>query len=387
MINITNKANCSGCTACYNICPKSAITMVEDSEGFLYPKVDTEKCVDCGFCDKVCPLLHYGKSQKNTVLRAYVAHHRNKNIWYESSSGGAFTAITDYVYANDGVVFGAVYDSDFQIRHDKAETPKEALKFRGSKYAQSRLNDVFKEIKKGLASGRKILFSATPCQVAGLYSYLRKDYDNLFTVDLICHCVPSPKVFKDYIKYIETKYKKKIVRINMKDKTQGWPIQTPRLYFDDGSSLFAVKDSYLWETIFYSYLAIRPSCHSCRFSNLNRVGDITIGDYWGVEKYHPEYNLPQGASLVLINTPKGEKAFEEISSKLESTVTDVVKALPNTLLYSTKPHPKRSEFWKDYHQMPFEKVCKKYLEPTVIGRLKRFVFRALSIFKRKITKQ
>lgn len=386
MINIIDKANCTGCTACHNICPKNAITMIADVEGFLYPKIDEQICIKCGCCEKICPILNDGKNTKNNVINAYVAHHKNEQIWYESSSGGVFTAITEYIYANKGTVYGAAYNPYFKICHEKAETPKEALKFRGSKYAQSELNEIFKEVKKDLSNGKKVLFSGTPCQIAGLQSYLHKDFLNLLTVDLICHCVPSPKVFKDYIQYIENKYKKKIVRINMKDKTDGWPVQSPRIYFKDGTTLFANKDSYLWETIFYSYLAIRPSCHECHFSNLNRTGDITIGDYWGVEKFHPEYNHPNGASLILINTQKGKGAFKNICNFLNYKETNAEKALPNTLLYSTKPHTKREEFWIDYQKMSFERICKKYLERTIIEKLKRFIFRYLSTIKRIIKK-
>lgn len=382
MVEINVRENCSGCSACYCICPKSAITMTEDSEGFLYPKVNKLTCIDCGLCEKVCPLHNSDSIKNNSVIHAYVAHHKDVDIWYESSSGGAFSAITEYIFNKKGIVYGAVYDTNFQIVHDSAENYSESLKFRGSKYAQSRMNDTFKEIKSNLNIGKNVLFSGTPCQVAGLKSFLHKDFDNLITVDLICHCVPSPMVFKDYITFIEEKHKKKIARINMKDKTKGWPVQSPRIYFEDGSSLFGEKDSNLWESIFYSYLAIRPSCHKCPFANLNRVGDITIGDYWGVEKFHPNFNNPNGASIILINSQKGHAVFDEIVKYLEVELTDAIKALPSSLIYTTKPHPKRNTFWEDYYSCSFEKICKKYFESSkkqillsILIRIKKRILR------------
>lgn len=377
MIKITDKANCTGCTACYNICPKQSITMQSDHEGFLYPLVDDKTCIECGLCEKVCPVINYESTSKNEVISAYAAHHKNKDTWYLSSSGGAFSSIVEYIYAKGGVVYGAAYNDEFQVCHERAESKDEALKFRGSKYSQSALYDVFKAVKNDLILGKLVLFSGTPCQIAGLQSFLRKDYENLLTVDLICHCVPSPKVFKDYIKYIERKYQKKIVHINMKDKTEGWPVQSPRIYFDDGTSLFGEYDSFLWEKIFYSYLAVRPSCHKCKFANLNRVGDITIGDYWRVEKIHPEFNHPNGVSLVLVNTDKGHKCFTCISDSLDYTNTNAQKALPNTLLYTTKPNPRRSNFWKDYSNLSFERLLKKYLEPTFYMKFKQIAYKTL----------
>ena len=189
-------------------------------------------------------------------------------------------------------------------------------------------------------------------------------------------------VFRDYINYIEGKHKKKIVRINMKDKTKGWPVQSPRIYFEDGTSLFGEKDSNLWESIFYSYYAIRPSCHKCVFANLNRVGDITIGDYWGVEKFHPKFNDPKGASIMLINSQKGQAAFEEIVKNLEVELTDEKTALPSSLVYVTKPHPQRNSFWEDYANYSFDKICKKYFVMSnkqkiifILKRIKKHIFR------------
>lgn len=380
MIVVDDKRNCTGCTACKSICPRDAISMVSDNEGFLYPHVNNDLCINCGLCDSVCPLPKRDK-QDNVCssLDAYVAHYGNSDeLWYESSSGGVFTAITEYVIENNGIVYGAAYNKEWKVEHCSATSLTDALAFRGSKYVQSELNDTFREIKSYLLAGRLVLFSGTPCQVAGLKSYLKKDWNNLITVDLLCHCIPSPRLFKDYINYIQKRYKKRISRINMKDKTLGWnSFQTPRIYFEDGSSIFNIEDSKLWETIFYSHIAVRPSCYSCRFSNLNRVGDITIGDYWGVEKYHPEYSVPNGASIMLINSRRGQEAFEGFSNRLKYEITDPIKGLPSSLVYAVSPHPKRSQFWLDYEKMSFTQICNRYFGLGLLNKIKR----RLSSFK------
>lgn len=377
MINIINKGNCTGCSACYSVCTHAAIEMKPDNEGFLYPHVNQGKCINCGLCETVCPISARDKiTDSYNVLNGYVAHYRgDDDIWYNSSSGGAFTAITDYIFDCGGAVYGAAYNDDFVVIHERANDKVEALKFRGSKYVQSNLKECFKEIRSLLRNNQQVLFSGTPCQVAGLKSYLRKDYENLLTVDLICHCVPSPRVFKDYIHYIQDKYKKIISHINMKDKTLGWDkFQTPRIYFDDGTSIFNEEDTRLWETIFYSHIAVRPSCHSCRFSNLNRVGDLTIGDYWGVEKFHPQFSNAKGASIILVNSEKGKSVFPEIASSLEYEETNVVSALPSSLVYSTTPHPCRKQFWKHYEKKSFEEMVDLYYGGGVKNRIRRKLY-------------
>lgn len=389
MIEIQDKSNCSGCSACASICTRQAITMIADNEGFKYPSVHKDLCIDCGLCDKVCPIKRRDSLiPEETLPKAYAAHYKGDDkIWYESASGGAFTAITDYVFNNGGIVYGACYNEKFEVLHDSADNAINAIKFRDSKYVQSNINDCFSRIKTDLDKNRLVLFSGTPCQVSGLRCFLRKDYANLLTVDLICHCVPSPRVFKDYLHYIETKYGKKIVKIHTKDKTLGWnKFQTPRIYFEDGTSIFNIEDSRLWEIIFYSHIAVRPSCHACRFANFHREGDLTIGDFWGVEKQHPEYSVPNGASLILVNTDKGTKAFEEIKDNIVYAESDVIKALPDTLLYATKPHTKRANFWNDYERLSFISLSNKYFGTGKLNAIKRRIKWLINIPYRIIKK-
>lgn len=389
MIDINDKSSCTGCSACASICANHAITMTGDNEGFKYPSLNKELCVDCGLCNKVCPVERRDSLPSDRIIpKAYAAHYKNDDkIWYESASGGAFTAITDYVFKHNGIVYGACYNEKLEVCHDSADNPTEATKFRDSKYVQSDINDCYHRIKEDLNNNKLVLFSGTPCQVSGLKCFLRKDYANLLTVDLICHCVPSPRVYKDYLRYIENKYGKKVIKIHTKDKTLGWnKFQTPRIYFEDGSSIFNIEDSRLWEIIFYSHIAVRPSCHKCRFANLHREGDLTIGDFWGVEKQHPEYSVPNGASLILVNTDKGTKAFEEINKKLVYAESDVINALPDTLLYATTPHPKRQMFWVDYEKMRFRSLSNKYFGTGKLNGIKRKIRRLINIPYRIIKK-
>lgn len=382
MIVISKKESCTGCTACYSVCPKHAITMVADSEGFKYPFVDATLCIDCGVCDNTCPIKRRDKREESKVTPvAYAAHYSsNERVWYESASGGAFTAITDYIYKRRGIVYGAAFNDAMEVVHDSADNPSDAVRFRDSKYVQSDLRDTFLRVKNDLTKSKLVLFSGTPCQVAGLKGFLKKDFENLLTVDLICHSVPSPSVFQDYINYIQKKYGKRIVRICFKDKTLGWDkFQTPRIYFDDGTDIFNVDDSKLWALLFYSYLVVRPSCHACRFSNLVREGDITIGDFWGVEKLCPEYNVPNGASLMLLNSDKGKKSFDDISSNLRFSLANAKEALPNTLLYTTTPNPQRQKFWEEYNRSNFISVVNKYLEIGPYYERKRLIRKLFNV--------
>lgn len=363
MIRLNTKADCCGCTACASICSHNAIKMIEDEEGFLYPVIDSNNCIECGACEKACPVIFRDKGKFQLVQQSlYVCHHKNEEIWQSSSSGGIFTALSDYVFSNGGVVYGAMYDENFAVVHGAAENEYEAIKFRGSKYSQSDLTGVYTDIKQRLKTDQLVLFSGTPCQVEGLRSFLRKPYPNLITVDLLCHCVPSPKVFRDYITFLKKKYKSDIAAINMKDKTNGWTNQSLRLTLADGTTRFGEENTRLWNKLFYSHTIARPSCHSCRFSNINRPGDITIGDYWGIENVHPEYFDKRGISLLITNTPQGEKIFEAIKHSLVYIQSDISKALTSKYVYATKPSPIRAQFWNYYLCHGFENTIKKYYD-------------------------
>lgn len=363
MIPLNVKADCCGCTACASICSQQAIVMYEDIEGFLYPNADTSKCTECGLCEKVCPIIH--RDTYPTIFNKqnlYACHHKNERIWQSSSSGGIFSALTEHVFSNGGVVYGAMYDEDFVVVHRVAESEQDSIQFRGSKYSQSNLRGIYPEIKERLKRNQLVLFSGTPCQVEGLKSFLRKSYSNLITVDLLCHCIPSPKVFRDYVSFLKKKYKSDVSSVNMKDKTNGWTNQSLRLTLADGTTRFGEENTRLWNKLFYSHTIARPSCHSCRFSNINRPGDITIGDYWGIENVHPEFFDQRGISLFVTNTPQGEHIFEAIKDNVEYIKSDISKALTPKYVYTTTPSPIRQEFWKYYHDHGFEKTIQRFYD-------------------------
>lgn len=362
MILNIEKHDCCGCSACMSICTKSAITMKEDEEGFLYPHTDLSLCNNCGQCSRVCPIIRYDqKAIEGSPLGIFALHHKDDYTWSNSSSGGAFAAISDYVFAQQGCVFGAAYNDKFKVQHLKAENPTEALKFRGSKYVQSDIRLIYQAVKQELKKGRIVLFSGTPCQVEGLKGFLNKPYHNLITVDLVCHCIPSPRVFSDYLQFIQEKKGRHIKKIMMKDKTLGWGNQKIRITFDDDSEWFDTPETNLWSNLFYSQLISRPSCHSCRFANFNRPGDITIGDFWGIEKSHPDFFDTRGISLLFVNTEIGHKVFNSIKSDLKYLLSSKESCSQPNLFHPVAPSPQRELFWQDYRCASFPKICKAYL--------------------------
>lgn len=361
MIKLNSPYDCCGCTACESVCGHHAITMLEDKMGFLYPTTDVQKCIDCGLCNKACPIIRYDSIEDKTANpKVYALHNKNLKVWQTSSSGGVFATMVDYAIGRNGIVFGAAYDECFAVRHRKAETQAEALAFRGSKYVQSDMRGIYLEVRRNLRAGRFVLFSGTPCQVEGLKGFLMKPYDNLLTVDIMCHGVPSPKVFADYVKFIQTNSPFRLTCIYMKDKEFGWSYQNLRLYFGKHKSQFNTIVSNLWNKIFYSHLATRPSCHKCRFTNYLHSGDITIGDFWGIENSHPEFYDDKGISLLFANNKKGEQVWHAIKEKFEYIESDTKRCVQPNLQHPAKEPEEKATFWKEYESIGFKKNIKRY---------------------------
>lgn len=378
MIKLENSVDCSGCTACVHICPQQCISFNPDSEGFYYPLVDTDKCTDCGLCDRVCPVLHWRKQPKEATPAVYAATIGDKEILLNSASGGAFSVFANWVITEGGVVFGAIYDQQFKVVHGKAETTAELSKLRGSKYVQSDLGTIYLEIKKLLKEGRNVLFTGVPCQVAGLKLYLRKDYQHLYCADLICHGVPSPKVFADYINFVQRK--KKLSGINMRWKGL-WKNSSCKLFYKDGTSVVDMT----WRNLYAKGVMDRPSCHQCEFTHFNRVGDITIADYWGIEKVHPEFFNEKGVSLMLINTLKGKQLFDVVKQHLLIQSSSCSKCIQPRLIDPPQPSPSRNQFWEDYERMDFERIIRKYAGYGWTNRMitipKRIVYKLLKALR------
>ena len=326
MISITQKQDCCGCNACAQICPKQCITMQEDNEGFLYPRVDTENCIDCHLCEKTCPVSNHGTERK--PLKVYAAINKDEEVRKQSSSGGIFTVLAEQIVKQGGVVFGARFDERWQVKHDYAENMDGLAAFRGSKYVQSQIGNSYQEAERFLKAGRKVLFSGTPCQIAGLRNYLRKEYDNLLTVDFICHGVPSPMVWRRYLKEeVARQCDRKnsvlphpiheedvlVEGISFRDKTMGWKKYSfaltlsttngsgDKIQFCSCSPM--TKNEYLRG--FMSNVYLRPSCYSCAFKCLKSKSDITLGDFWNIRLYNKHLDDNLGLSLMLLNNSRG----------------------------------------------------------------------------------
>lgn len=325
MIQIVDKSQCCGCTACVSVCPKQCIAMQEDEEGFLYPVVDTSFCIDCNLCQKVCPELH--PMNTRTPLRVYAAKHKDEQIRLASSSGGIFTLLAEKVIDEGGVAFGARFNASWEVVHDYTETKEGLTAFRGSKYVQSWLGNCFSKVRSFLSEGRKVMFTGTPCQVAGLEQYLRKEYDNLLTVDVVCHGVPSPKVWRMYLDELLTrqgngkntvlshsaKKEKRINSIEFRSKSTGWKKFSFAIALSeaiaDGEENSVLLSSIFTENpymnAFLSNLSLRPSCYDCPAKSGKSGSDITIADFWGIENVLPEFDDDKGISLVLSYSEKG----------------------------------------------------------------------------------
>lgn len=346
MINIKNKADCCGCGACQQSCPKNCITMASDGEGFLYPQVDEAACVNCGLCEKVCPIL---KKQKPSAydVTAYAAYTSNEEIRRISSSGGIFSVLAQEILSRGGVVAGAAFDEDLSVRHILVQKDGELNRLRGSKYVQSRMEDTYIQIRDLLKQEKAVLFTGVSCQVAGLKAFLGREYDNLYTVDVLCHGVPSPKVWKAYCQEKEGVFGEKPSEVSFRDKRISWRKYSismksgqNELYCRRGG-----EDAYL--QVFLKDLCLRPSCHSCRFKNVPRLSDLTIGDAWGIEKHMPDMDDDRGTSVVLVNSRKGQALWDCVAEKVVFRSGEVDVLLPKNAdsRRSVNPHPNRSRFF------------------------------------------
>lgn len=338
---LPSKEICCGCTACFNKCPKLAITMKEDTEGFLYPIIDKSKCINCGLCEKVCPIFNHIKNDEKQ--EAYIAYANEIAIRRESSSGGIFSLIAQYVLLLNGVVYGAVYDEGFRVYHIGVENVKDLHKLRGSKYTQSNLGSCYAEVKAHLAQNRLVLFSGTACQIAGLVAYLRKAPENLITIDILCHGVPSPRLWHQYVEY--QAQKDKITRISQRNKDYGWKGYHVKIEYESAPSYCVPywEDSY--SKLFLGDVALRHSCYHCSYKDMERPSDITLGDCWGIEKYNPKMDDDMGTSVVVIHTEKGLMLYRELQNQLVDLKVNLDEVLPESAhsRKSVAPHANRGK--------------------------------------------
>ena len=359
MIKIVNQSDCCGCSACASVCGHKAIVMQPDGLGFLYPVVDKDLCVECGLCEKVCTFNgKYDKSNNMAEPEVYAVRHKNIREVETSRSGAMFIAVSDWILEQGGVVYGAGYTDHFRVVHKRAVTKMERDEFKGSKYVQSDMNTIFGQVKNDLKQGLFVLFSGTPCQTSGLRSYLsifKMDMTKLYICDIVCHGVPSPYYWRDYLAYIERKQGMKAVSVNFRDKTKlGWTAHKESFTFANGKT-------YTYTYTFYKHIMFRHSCGICHFANLQRPSDITIADFWGWEKVDSCINADdKGVSLVMVNSLQGRRLFDEVKESIRFIQTDVKHCLQPNLQYPSVIHPKRDAFERDYLRYGFVYVGKKY---------------------------
>ena len=373
MINITDKSKCCGCRACEQACPVGCISQEIDSEGFNYPKVDAAKCINCGACDKVCPIIVAENKPKEDGpdygIDAYGGWITDEDVRQDSSSGGAFTALADSVLDEGGKVYGCYLDSDKKAVHIGIDSKDQVKILRGSKYVQSDTLSVYSEIQELINSGRKVLFVGAPCQCAGLDAFIKKNRDKLFTVDFICHGVPTPRLFADYINSLESKKGSKITAFRFRNKDKGWNqsgLQLGTYYeFEDGSSVRnypAFNDKFM--NAFLDDIALRPCCYECKFKSLPKYyADFTIADFWGVNHCNKELNDKKGTSLILVHSNRGKKFWEGVKSKFNCEKVDFKSSITKnpTIIKSVRRKKNRDKFFEDYNNYGYEYVEKKYM--------------------------
>lgn len=390
MIKIDKKEKCCGCTACASICPVNAITMTPDEEGFLYPVVDEVRCVDCGRCETVCPIVQKFKLPEDHV-GAFVAQSKEKEILNECTSGGFADAANRYVIeCLDGCAIGVAFDDAFLPSHTIADSYHEAKKFRNSKYAQSDLRGVFPRVRQLLENGKVVLFTGTPCQVAGLKSFLKKDFTNLICIDLVCRSVPSPRLWREYLEWQEQKYNSKIGSIACRKKTYGYHSGALEIEFENGRHYSGSNRVDYYMKLFHHDVCARPSCYSCAFKTQHRCSDITLFDSWNAAKIADEAFMDNdlGFTNVLVHTKKGHELVKKIESVryYETTPEKMFRYTGGMEKNSVIKPETRESFYSDLGKMGFFDTAKKYVSVTMIDilieRLKPFKY-ALQKYYRK----
>lgn len=373
MITITDKHKCCGCSACAQRCPKNSVTMRQDEEGFLYPQVDAKTCVDCGLCEKVCPVLT--PMQSYEPMRVFAARNPDEDVREESSSGGVFTMLAERTVREGGIVFGANWDKNWNVKHSFTDTIEGLKVFRSSKYVQSNIDGNYKEAEAFLKDGRKVLFSGTPCQIAGLKAFLRRDYDNLLTIECACHGVPSPDLWQRYL--AEVSNGKKIIYINHRDKRTGWRNYSVVIKYADGSELSELHDDNLWIRAFIKNIDLRPSCYQCAFKVFRSQADITLADLWGDRLLLTNQNDDKGITLLIARTPKARDFLIGVEAIQDYTLQDVVP-FNGALVIPAKQHPRRSEFMTCMKKSEsFSGLIKTMTKAPFVLRLKRVISRAI----------
>lgn len=358
--------NCTGCGACASVCPKKCIRMEADREGFLRPVIDTYHCAQCGACKNACPVLHPVANSVNSD--AYAAMNNDRAIRQESTSGGIFTLLCQWVFEHGGIAFGAAFEDNFSVSHCMAHSLEELRKFRGAKYSQSIIGNSYIETKELLDAGNYVLFSGTPCQIAGLKSFLQKEYDKLILVDLVCHGVPSPYVWAHYIHYRSQVDADGAAptSICLRSKETGWPSYSVRFDYENKKKYSALNSSDPFIQCFVNNLCLRPSCYRCIYKGILRCSDFTLGDYWGVWTQLPEYNDGTGTSIVLLHTPKSHQIWKDLSAQIKTVAVSPNHCMDEnpSALYAPSLPLIRSNFMTQYKTHDFLELVQELVPST-----------------------
>jgi len=387
MIEIVDKKICTGCSACVSICPTRAIYFESDYEGFVYPKTDKDKCIKCKKCIKVCPTYNEYRSNNNENPDVYAGWNKNEEVRLNSTSGGVFTLLAQYILNNNGYVVAAEYRDDFSVYHTIISNLNDIKKQRQSKYLQSDINDVFVKIKKLLNEENLVLFCGTPCQNAGLKSYLGKEYENLFLCDFICRGVISPKVFKKYLIDIEEQYEQKITKVHFKHKLWGWNKFSTKIDLENNQVYQKNRDEDLYMVGYLKYnLYLRPCCYNCKFKNLPRQADLSLGDFWGIGDKDGKLDDNKGTSVVIVNSQKGNFLLNNICNNMvikKQTVEDIVKG--NACLFNSPNVGEfRSYFFKNFDKMSFTTLIEKIISKQNKAGIREYIKIIIKKFKLKI---
>lgn len=372
-IESLKKQNCTGCKSCGDACPVDAIHFYDEIDGFWYPKIDYDKCVNCGLCAKKCPSLNDVNNSGKTVLKCYGVKSKNQEIRYNSTSGGFFSVLAEKWIDNGGIVAGAEYDDSNLVFHSISSDKKDISKLRQSKYVQSDTKGIYKKVKELLDSNEKVLFCGTPCQVEALLFFLVKPYDNLLTLDFVCCGICSPGIYKLYLTELEQKYNSKIKKVWFKNKEEGWRNIGTRIDFENGNHYFRTGSRDLFMTSFVTdALSMRLSCEECKYRKLPHRSDIMLGDFWGIENINSSFDDNRGVSAVLLNSKKGIDAFESIESKLdyfETTQEDIAKG--NFTIFEPKHiNPSRADFINMVNKKGFKYAMSKYSKYSGLEKIR-----------------
>lgn len=366
MIVITDKRNCTGCGACINACPRNIITMEEDNDGFVYPRIQNEECIECHLCEKSCPMLNDKATYSQNIAgfpQFFAGQLKNKDDLLEVSSGGAFWAFSQTVIEAGGVVYGAVQEDVDHIYHFRAEDADGIKRIRRSKYFQSDTGFTYQQAKEDLKKGLTVLYSGTGCQIAGLKGYLSKEYENLITCDVVCHGVPSRKIWKSYRKEKEEREEKRIVDLVFRDKSAGWSHNQYKITYEDGSIEKEYSTQQLFHAGYLKGLFYRPSCGCCRFASLPRVADVSLADYWRYEGRFRQSGSDLGVSLISVNSEKGIKLLQQSAKYLDYDSTEKVLALNSCKHLDEHPseNPDRAGFFKLFKEEGYYAAARKYI--------------------------